>query len=286
MCLMEELATDFGLVEGPTWIKDKGLLFSDVIKGGVYLLDDSNNISTIVAHRRGIGGIAVHEKNGLVVGGRNISYKSFTGDKTTTLLSNDVTEVALGFNDLTTDSKGRVYVGSVAFKVFSDEEMIPGHLHVIDVDGSVRTISDGVMLSNGLGFSPDGKTLYHSDARDAVVRQYAVSPDGDVSDWKPFVKTNNGHPDGLAVAEDGSVWIAMAYGARVDVFESNGALRASLPVPLPMVTSVCFGGPDLKDLYVVTGSRGGPSDSCGTIFRTRVEVPGLPISDAKVSLED
>ena len=283
---MEELATDFGLVEGPTWIKDKGLLFSDVIKGGVYLLDDSNNISTIVAHRRGIGGIAVHEKNGLVVGGRNISYKSFTGNKTTTLLSNDVTEVALGFNDLTTDSKGRVYVGSVAFKVFSDEEMIPGHLHVIDVDGSVRTISDGVMLSNGLGFSPDGKTLYHSDARDAVVRQYAVSPDGDVSDWKPFVKTNNGHPDGLAVAEDGSVWIAMAYGARVDVFESNGALRASLPVPLPMVTSVCFGGPDLKDLYVVTGSRGGPSDSCGTIFRTRLDVPGLPISDAKVSLEN
>ena len=283
---MEELATDFGLVEGPTWIKDKGLLFSDVIKGGVYLLDDSNNISTIVEHRRGIGGIAVHEKNGLVVGGRNISYKSFTGNKTTTLLSNDVTEVALGFNDLTTDSKGRVYVGSVAFKVFSDEEMIPGHLHVIDVDGSVRTISDGVMLSNGLGFSPDGKTLYHSDARDAVVRQYAVSPDGDVSDWKPFVKTNNGHPDGLAVAEDGSVWIAMAYGARVDVFESNGVLRASLPVPLPMVTSVCFGGPDLKDLYVVTGSRGGPSDSCGTIFRTRLDVPGLPISDAKVSLEN
>ncbi len=283
---MEELATGFGLVEGPTWVKDKGLLFSDVIRGGVYLLDASNNISTIVEHRRGIGGIAIHEKNGLIVGGRNISYKSFTDDKTTTLLSSDVTEVALGFNDLTTDSKGRIYVGSVAFKVFSDEEMIPGHLHVIDVDGSVRTISDGVMLTNGLGFSPDGKTLYHSDARDAVVRQYEVSSDGSVSDWKPFVKTNDGHPDGLAVAEDGSVWIAMAYGSRVDVFESNGAFRASLPVPLPMVTSVCFGGPDLKDLYVVTGSRGGPSDSCGTIFRTRVEVPGLPISDAKVSLED
>ena len=220
----------------------------------------------------------------MIVGGRNIAYKSFTGDKTTILLSNDVTEDALGFNDLTTDSKGRVYVGSVAFKVFSDDEMIPGHLHVIDVDGSVRTISDGVMLTNGLGFSPDGRTLYHADARDAVVRQYEVSPDGNVSDWKPFVQANNGHPDGLAVAEDGSVWIAMAYGSRVDVFESNGALRESLPVPLPMVTSVCFGGPDLKDLYVVTGSRGGPSDICGTIFRMRVDVPGLPISEAKVSL--
>ena len=281
---MEELATGFGLVEGPTWINDRGLLFSDVIKGGVYLLDHLNNVLPIVEHRRGIGGIAIHQENGLIVGGRNIAYKSFTGDKTTILLSNDVTEDALGFNDLTTDSKGRVYVGSVAFKVFSDDEMIPGHLHVIDVDGSVRTISDGVMLTNGLGFSPDGRTLYHADARDAVVRQYEVSPDGNVSEWKPFVQANNGHPDGLAVAEDGSVWIAMAYGSRVDVFESNGALRESLPVPLPMVTSVCFGGPDLKDLYVVTGSRGGPSDVCGTIFRTRVDVPGLPISEAKVPL--
>ena len=281
---MEELATGFGLVEGPTWLKDKGLIFSDVIRGGVYLLNGSNEISTIVEHRRGIGGIAIHEEDGLIVGGKNIAYKSFTGDKTTILLSNDVTEAALGFNDLTTDSKGRVYVGSVAFKVFSNDEMIPGHLHVIDVDGSVRTVSDGVMLTNGLGFSPDGRTLYHADARDAVVRQYEVSPDGNVTDWKPFVQTNNGHPDGLAVAEDGSIWIAMAYGSRVDVFESNGALRESLPVPLPMVTSVCFGGPDLKDLYVVTGSRGGPSDICGTIFRTRVDVPGLPISEAKVSL--
>ena len=101
-----------------------------------------------------------------------------------------MTEDTLGFNDLTTDSKGRIYVGSVAFRVFSDEEMIPGHLHVIDIDGSVRTISDGVMLTNGLGFSPDEKILYHADARDAVVRRYEVGSDGGVSAWKPFVKTD------------------------------------------------------------------------------------------------
>ena len=87
---MEELATGFGLVEGPTWINDTGLLFSDVIKGGVYLLDHLNNVSTIVEHRRGIGGIAIHEENGLIVGGKNIAYKSFTGDKTTILLSNEI----------------------------------------------------------------------------------------------------------------------------------------------------------------------------------------------------
>ena len=76
-----------------------------------------------------------------------------------------------------------------------------------------------------------------------------------------------------------------AYGSRVDVFfENDGTLRKSLPVPLPMVTSVCFGGSDLKDLYVVTKHCGGPSDSCGTIFKTRVDVPGLPIADSRVTL--
>ena len=72
---MEELATGFGLVEGPTWINDTGLLFSDVIKGGVYLLDHLNNVSPIVEHRRGIGGIAIHQENGLIVGGKNIASK-------------------------------------------------------------------------------------------------------------------------------------------------------------------------------------------------------------------
>ena len=76
----------------------------------------------------------------------------------------------------------------------------------------------------------------------------------------------------------------MAYGSRVDVFEPDGTLRRSLPVPLPMVTSVCFGGPDLCDLYIVTGSRGGPNENCGSIYKVRVDVPGLPLEKAKVKL--
>ena len=77
----------------------------------------------------------------------------------------------------------------------------------------------------------------------------------------------------------------MAYGSRVDVFEQDGKLRQSIPVPLPMVTSVCFGGEDLCDLYIVTGSRGGPSENCGSIYRVRVDVPGVPIKEAKIKLD-
>ncbi|MBH68532.1 MAG: hypothetical protein CMM58_09285 [Rhodospirillaceae bacterium] len=282
---MQEMQCGYGLVEGPTWLSDRGLLFSDVINGGVYLLHPSGDTSVVFEHRKGIGGMVLHETHGLVVGGRNIAFKSFDRENTIVLLDNDVTESTVGFNDLTTDTKGRIYVGSLAFKVFGGEEPKPGHLHMIDLDRSVRTLSNGVMLSNGIGFSPDGTKLYHADARDSVIRIHDVHNDGSLDPWRPFVCTENGHPDGLAIAEDGSVWVAMAYGSRVDVFEPNGTLRKSLPVPLPMVTSVCFGGSDLKDLYVVTGSRGAPSENCGTIFKVHVEVPGLPVSDARVTLE-
>ena len=170
------------------------------------------------------------------------------------------------------------------FQVFAGEEPKPGHLHVIDLDGSVRTISDGIMLTNGLGFSPDGTRLYHCDARTDIIRVYDVHDDGSVSAWRTFAHLEGDTPDGMAVAQDGSVWVALAHSGSVAVLEPDGAERQRLAVPLPMVTSVCFGGDDLRDLYVVTGSRRGPSENCGTVYRTRVDVPGLPLVPARVAL--
>ena len=281
---MEPLATGYGLVEGPVWEDGKGLYFSDVWGGGVYLLSPSGEVSTAIPHRRGIGGMALHQDDGLVVGGRNIAYKSLHGERTVVLLDNDVTPDTIGFNDLTTDSAGRIYVGSLAFRVFADEPPKPGHLHVIDLDGSYRTLSDGIMLTNGLGFSPDGKHLYHCDARTNIIREYDVYDDGTVSAWRVFASVADATPDGMAVAEDGSIWVAMAHGGCVVAYEPDGSERTRLPVPLPMVTSVCFGGDDLRNLYVVTGSRGGPNENCGTVYRTRVDAPGLSLSPSRVAL--
>jgi D-xylonolactonase len=281
---MEQVATGFGLIEGPVWDPAKGLYFSDVPNGGVHLLDRSGKVSQVVPKRRGIGGMALHASGGLVVGGRDIALVSLKDGATQTLLPLGAIAGATGFNDLTTDAAGRIYVGSLAFRVFGGDEPKPGHLHVIDLDGTMRTLSDGVMLTNGLGFSPDGRRLYHSDARAALVRVYDVHADGSVGPWKTFASlAPSGVPDGLKVASDGSVWVADAHCGRVAVFESSGARRKDVSVPLPMVTSVCFGGDDLRDLYIVTGSRGGPHENCGSIFRTRVEIAGLPLPVARVS---
>lgn len=281
---MEQVATGYGLIEGPVWDASRGLYFSDVINGGVHLLDRTGKVSIVVPKRRGIGGMALHENGGLVVGGRDIACVSLGNGTTTTLLPLDAIAGATGFNDLTTDGAGRVYVGSLAFKVFGGETPRPGHLHVIDLDGSMRTLSDGVLLTNGLGFSPDGKRLYHSDARAGIVRAYDVTGDGGVGPWRQFASLGEGGvPDGLKVAADGSVWVADAHGGRVAVFGADGAHLRDVAVPLPMVTSVCFGGDGLRDLYVVTGSRGGPSENCGSIFRTRVDVAGLALPKARVA---
>lgn len=282
---MQQVVTGYGLIEGPVWDRAHGLYFSDVINGGVHLLDRAGAVSQIVPKRRGIGGMALHENGGLVVGGRDIAYVSLAKSEARTLLPLDAIPGATGFNDLTTDSVGRLYVGSLAFKVFGGEPPKPGHLHVIEVDGSMRTVSDGILLTNGLGFSPDGKRLYHSDARAGIVRVYDVAADGGVGPWRQFASMGDGGvPDGLKVASDGSVWVADAHGGRVAVFGADGAHRHDLEAPLPMVTSVCFGGDDLRDLYIVTGSRGGPSENCGSIFKTRVDVAGLALPPARTRL--
>ena len=228
--------------------------------------------------------LAFSTDGGMVVGGRDIALVRLSDGNTHQLLSLDAIPGATGFNDLTTDKAGRVYVGSLAFRVFGGEAPKPGHLHVIDLDGTMRTLSDGVMLTNGLGFSADGERLYHSDARAALVRVYDVKDDGSVGPWRKFATLGaESVPDGLKVASDGSVWVADAHGGRVIVFNEDGTHRQDVAVPLPMVTSLCFGGDDLRDLYIVTGSRGGPSENCGSIFRSRVEVAGLALPPARVA---
>ena len=282
---METVASGYGLIEGPVWDKLNGLYFSDVINGGVFRLDRAGKIQPVVPKRRGIGGMALHEAGGLVVGGRDIAWVSLKDATSKTLLALDAIPGATGFNDLTTDATGRIYVGSLAYKVFGGDPPKPGHLHVIDLDGGMRTISDGILLTNGLGFSPDGKLLYHSDARAPLVRVYDVKADGSVGPWRKFASLGEDRvPDGLKVASDGSVWVADAHGGRVAVFNADGSHRQDIAVPLPMVTSLCFGGDDLRDLYIVTGSRGGPRENCGSIFVVKVDVPGLPLPPARVRL--
>lgn len=284
---MDKLATGYGLIEGPVWHDERGLIFSDVFGGGVYAVTNDGDVSTVFEHRRGIGGMALHASgDGMVVSGRNIAFKPFNGGETVELLAQPPGESA-GFNDLTTDSEGRIYAGQLAASPFSKESGTkPGVLWMIDLDGSTTVVGHDVMLTNGLGFSPARDLLYHSDSVRGAVMQYAVNDDGSLGPKELFVETATGAPDGLVVGEDGSVWVALAAGGGgVAVFNADGTHREHIAIDEPMCTSVCFGGPDMCDLYIVSGSEGLDTDRGGSVWRYRSEIAGLPVFEAKVPVE-
>jgi gluconolactonase len=284
---MHALAKGYGLIEGPVWDPQRGLLFSDVLFGGVFVLSRDGQVSSVFEHRRGIGGMAVHSAGGLVVSGRNISYKGFDGSATVTLLDSDPEHGNVGYNDLTTDAKGRIYAGSLgASPVFADGRAPQaGNLYLIDLDGTSRIVGRDVQLTNGLGFSPDGRTLYHSDSRRSSVFCYSVSADGSLGEKRLFARAAKGVPDGLVVSTDGRVWVALAGdGHGVAVFAPDGEVDSFVEIPQPMCTSVCFGGDDLQDLYIVSGSQGSGSDRSGAVYRHRCDVAGLPVALARTAI--
>lgn len=282
----EQISTGHGLLEGPLWTPE-GLLVADAIAGGVLRFTDSGLTETVIEHRRGIGGMALHADGGLVISGRNVAVKGLVGsDDTAThvLRENDPSNGVVGYNDLTVDAHGRLYVGSLAFVASESRDADkPGQLFCIDLDGSARVVAEDILLTNGLGFSPDGSLLYHADTLRSTVNVYDVDDRGGLSPKRPFVMTGDGgQPDGLAVDAAGNVWVALPHSGQVGCFNQRGARVASIQIDVPMVTSLTFGGDDLRDVYIVSGSEGLDTDRGAGVFKARVETPGLPAALCRV----
>jgi D-xylonolactonase len=282
---MLRLIDGFGLLEAARWYDGQGLLFSDMTGGGVYRYQGvDGRPEVVIAHRKGIGGLVAHRGGGLVVAGRNVAHKDADGT-TTVILETGPDETF--FNDLTVDASGRLVVGSVGtgpspHESAREAQRAPGRLYRVDVDGGVTVLADDVLMSNGLGVSPSGDVLYHVDSCRRTVWAF-----DDDDNRRVFVELSeyDGIPDGLAVAADGSVFVAMAGGGVVLGWRADGTRVAELPVPQPLVTSVCFGGPALRSLYVLTGvNEEYPDDRGGAVYVHEAHGPGLAAPVCAVAL--
>jgi len=272
----EVLASGYRLVEGPTEAPDGGLYFSDVLGGGVYHRAPDGTISTQVPKRRGVGGIAVHADGGLICGGRDLIHVHDGADRPVFPV-----EGLLGWNDLCTDSQGRVYAGSIRFEVFNPAaEAVPGECWRVDGCGAGTELYGGVVHANGISLSPDERWLMHSDTRARVVRVHRLEEDGSAH-AAPSIEID-GAPDGLAFDQEGCFWVAIADGGRIDRFTPDGKPQGSLPVPARMVTSLCFAGRDRRDLIVVTADHAEQPELGGCVLRTRSDVAGAPVHPARV----
>jgi gluconolactonase len=274
---VETLAHGYGLVEAPRVDAEGNLYFSDVTRGGVYRRAPDGTISTIIPKRRGVGGLVLHADGGLVVTGRDVVH--VREGVTRPLLAVDG---VVGWNDLTTDAAGRVFVGSLRSGAFETGARVPGECWRIDPGGAATAVYDDVAFANGIGLTPDGRTVLHASYSEGLILAHDLGPDSRGTRRRTFARVPRGHPDGLAVDETGGVWVALGDGGAIARFDPAGTLIATLPVPAAFVTSLCFGGADRRDLYVVTADNSEAPERGGTIFRTRADVPGLVAPLARV----
>ncbi len=274
---IETLAFGYGLIEGPR-VDDAGnLYFSDVTNGGVFRRRPTGEIDTVVPKRRGVGGIALHAEGGIVISGKNICHVK--DGATRVLFARDDVP---GFNDLFTDASGRVYTGSMLSSPFGADagERKLGDCYRIDGEGRASVLYGGVSLTNGIGFSPDGRRLYHSDSARGLVLVHELDSAGRATPLTPI--RVDGGPDGLAVDEEGGVWVALYQAGAVARFKPDGSLDRRIALPAKAVTSLSFGGADLRDLYAVSADNTDDPARAGSIFRTRSDVAGLPAPLARI----
>jgi xylono-1,5-lactonase len=275
---METCCHGYGLVEAPRADATGACVFSDVLRGGLHRWTPDGAVTTLVPKRRGIGGHVPHADGGVVVSGRDVAH---VREGATRVLLAPPAGV-LGFNDLTTDAAGRVYVGSLRSPAFEDAgPRTPGETYRIDADGSVTVLYDDVAFANGIGFSPDGTVLYQSNYSEGHVLAHDVA-EGRGERRRVFARLTEGNPDGLAVDELGCVWVASGSAGGLARFTPAGALDSFLAVPAPFVASCCFGGPDRRDLFIATMGNTEDASRGGTLFRTRVQVPGLVAQPSRV----
>jgi len=190
-------------------------------------------------------------------------------------------------NDGKVDPLGRVWIGTMD----DTEGQFTGALYRIDQDLVVTRVLDGVGVSNGLDWSPDGTVFYYTDSKRGLIWRFPFHMQtGTLGRREVFatVPADQGVPDGLTVDSDGYVWSAHWDGWRITRYDPDGNVERVVWLPVPRVTSLCFGGRALDTLYI-TSARIGLSNAelleaplSGALFSCRPGVAGRPSNYAKV----
>lgn len=197
------------------------------------------------------------------------------------------------FNDGKCDPQGRFWVGTI----YEPRDAARASLHCFEGGELVRR-AEGVTVANGLAWSPNGRTLYWSDTKAHTVFAFDVDPtSGALSGKRVFAQFTpraegqplahyGGRPDGAAVDVEGCYWVAMFEGGRLLRLTPEGDIALEVQLPVRCATMPCFGGPDLKTIYITTARDKRPAAEladqpwAGCVLALDVDVPGLPVNFA------
>lgn len=270
------------LGEGPRWdAATRRLLWVDIEAGALHLFDPSRDDDRAIPLGNRVGAAAPTEAGGILVAlADRLAVVDLDDEAVRTLVTIPHGD-GLRLNDGACDPAGRFWVGSMAL----DYATGAGALYRYSRAGGLERVLDAVTLSNGLGWSPDGGTMYYVDSMTYRVDRFDFDlSTGAVSDRQPFVAIERGAgiPDGLAVDHEGGIWVALWGRGALRRYSPGGELERVLAVPTDNVTACCFGGDDGRSLYITTASVDLDADQrrrqplAGSVFVTEVDVSGPP----------
>jgi sugar lactone lactonase YvrE len=178
-------------------------------------------------------------------------------------------------NDAKVDASGCLWAGTMSDK--GSEKT--GSLFRLDPDLRWSRLDEGYEITNGPTFSPDGRTLYHTDTAARTVFAFDLDPPGNLSNKRVFLRfeTAWGYPDGMTTDAQGGIWIAHWGGARISRFLPDGRLDRVIPLPTSNITSMAFAGDGLDRMFVTSASLGCEGEAyAGALFEVDAGVVGLP----------
>jgi sugar lactone lactonase YvrE len=270
------------LGECPRWSAREGVLYwADILGKALHRFDPATGEDWTMALDEEIGCFAEREAGGFVAGLRSgIWLLGPDGSKQEKVASPEAEPERARFNDGRADPWGGFWAGTM----WEPRDRPGASLYRLTRERELVTLQTGVIVSNGTAFSPDRRWGYHSDSRAMTIWRYPLDPDSGAPTGPRQVFRTMGEerPDGAAVDAEGCYWSALFGSGRVVRLSPEGEEIGSWSLPVPNTTMPCFGGKDLRTLYVTTAREGmdevalAATPLAGSLFAMEVDVEGLP----------
>ncbi len=263
------------LGEGPVWsVAEQALYFVDIEAPALHRWTWGAGEVESWPLPALVGAIALRERGGLLVALRTgIHTFDLTSGELRFVTDPEAEVPGTRYNDGTVDPAGRFWIGGMVL----DGEPGSAGLHRISAGGVVTQVLSGIGCSNGAGFSPDGTVMYYTDTETRTIVRYDFElSSGDIRNPSVFAVDDDCSPDGLTVDADGFVWGAKWDGSRIVRYAPDGSVDLVVPMPVQRPTSLAFGGPDLRTLFITTARTG----------LTRSELDGQPLAGRLLVIDD
>lgn len=244
------------LGEAPLWDAANGsLVWVDILSGEVHVTSAGGERRASYSIGGAVGAAMPAAEGGWLLADATGFTRLLPDGQATVVLDVLADRPDLRFNDGKCDPAGRAWAGTI------ESAMTPGTgtLYRLDPGPAATPVLDGLTVSNGLGWSPDTRTMWFADSADRFVRGFDYDLSGGRLGTRRLaieLRDTAGKADGLCVDDEGFVWVGLWGGSAVHRYAPDGRLDTVVEVPASQVTSCAFGGPDASTLFITTARVG------------------------------